>query len=325
MTVSENNLEHLEVRSKWEHEALDFTPWLARNLHLLGQELGMELELVQMEKPVGPLFLDILAKEVKLGELVAIENQLEWSDLHHLGQLITYAAGSDARVAIWVATEFTQELANALNWLNEWAREEIAYYGVRVEVVRRPGDSQPEPRLRRVVFPGGWDRNATLPSEPPPPPHVQRYGDFFRPLIDELIRRGFADRANLYFGHSGRFFPTRVSRGLGYAPSFEKGYAWATFNIRMDDNDQTKQLFDELQAQRKDIEANIDIGSYEEWDWRRYDRYSFSSISVRREGTIDDPPEKLAEIRAWMLDLLPKFQEVFEPRLADILARFPFP
>ena len=48
------------------------------------------------------------------GEKVAIENQLEWTDTHHLGQLITYATGCEARIAVWVATEFRYEYAVAL-------------------------------------------------------------------------------------------------------------------------------------------------------------------------------------------------------------------
>ena len=58
----------LRVRGIWEcrYEALDFTPWLAGNLDLLGRELDMELELVQTEKPIGPLFLDILAKDTSI-------------------------------------------------------------------------------------------------------------------------------------------------------------------------------------------------------------------------------------------------------------------
>ena len=91
----------------WQHEALDFTPWLARNLHLLGKELGIELELVQREKPVGSLYLDILAREVGTDVLVAIENQLEWTDISHLGQLLTYATKSVMHmIAIWVSPEY---------------------------------------------------------------------------------------------------------------------------------------------------------------------------------------------------------------------------
>ena len=320
-TMAEGEFEKLEVRSMWKDEARDFTPWLARNLHLLGRELDMKLELVQTEAQVGSFSLDILAKEVNTGEMVAIENQLEWSDRGHLAQLITYAAGCNARVGIWVATEFTQELANALYWLNQCTRDDIRFYGVKVQVIRKPGGLSPEPRLIKVVYPGGWDRDAILPSNPTPPPHVQKYNHFFRPLIDELIRRDFADRANQYFGHAGRYFPTRISRGIGYASSFEKGYAWVTFNIRMEDNEQTNWIFDELLAQRKDIEASIDTVPSPEWQWARNDHYTFSSISVKRDGTIDDSFEKLTETRVWMMNLMIEFKECFDPRAAEILAR----
>ena len=63
--------------------------WL-ENLQLLGQELGLNLELVEREKAIGWFFLDILARGVDNGKLVAIENQLEYSDHSHLGQLLTY-------------------------------------------------------------------------------------------------------------------------------------------------------------------------------------------------------------------------------------------
>ena len=57
--VTEDEIKQVDVRTKWPHEALDFTPWLAKNLHLLGDALEMKLEPVQMEVPVGPYFLDI--------------------------------------------------------------------------------------------------------------------------------------------------------------------------------------------------------------------------------------------------------------------------
>ena len=124
---------------------LDFTPWLADNLDLLGEELGIELEFVQREKPVGPFFLDILAKKAGTDVKVAIENQLEWTDTHHLGQLLTYATGCNAPVAIWVASGFTHEYAKALHRLNEWTSEGFRFYGVKVEVIKRTGDSCSEP------------------------------------------------------------------------------------------------------------------------------------------------------------------------------------
>ena len=320
MTSPEGEVATLDVRTVWQHEALDFTPWLARNLHLLGEELGMELELVQQGKPVGPLYLDILAKEANTEVTVAIENQLEWSDIGHLGQLLTYATGTNARVAIWVAPEFRYEYAMALHRLNLWTRDEIRFFGVKVEVVKGTDDGCSKPRFRKVVYPGGWNKEITLPSDSPPPPYIQKYHDFFQPLIAELIRMGFADSHRQQYDHTGRFFPSRFNRGIGYAASIEKGKdAWVTLHIQTDDNELTKRIFDELLAERDDVESSIDAGAEPEWHWYRYDRYTFSSVNVRRDGSIDDSPEKLDETRAWMLDLLVKFKETFDPHVAKIL------
>ena len=63
MATPEDGIELVDVRTMWKHETLDFTPWLAKNLHLLGNTLGMKLEPVQTEVPVGPYYLDILARE----------------------------------------------------------------------------------------------------------------------------------------------------------------------------------------------------------------------------------------------------------------------
>ena len=40
-------VERVDVRTIWPHEAHDFTPWLASRLDLLGDALGMDLELVR--------------------------------------------------------------------------------------------------------------------------------------------------------------------------------------------------------------------------------------------------------------------------------------
>ncbi len=319
MTESEEGVEQLDVRTKWPHEALNFTHWLAEQDHLdlLGKELGLTLKFIEREKQVGSMYLDILARDADTGGLVAIENQLEESDLGHLGQLLTYATGLDAHVGIWVATDFYHEYAQALHMLNLWTRDDVRFYGVKVELVRKDG-GEPEPRFRTVVRPGEWRTDRTL------PPYAksaswQQHHDFFRPLIAELRRRGFADSATQYFDHGGRIFPSGLDDGIGYAVSFWKNGAWVTLNISMADNDETKRIFDELHAQRAKIKSSVGAIPGGKWDWDRNDRYSFSSISVRRDGTIDDPPDELEQTRTWMLALLPRFREVFDPRVKEIL------
>jgi hypothetical protein len=84
-------LEKIELRDIWRSEAQDFTPWLASpaNLALLGEALGIELEIEAQERNVGPFKADILCKDMLDGSWVLIENQLEKTDHTHLGQLLT--------------------------------------------------------------------------------------------------------------------------------------------------------------------------------------------------------------------------------------------
>ena len=320
MTAPEDGVEQLDVRTCWEHEALDFTPWLAEqeNLDLLGAELGLRLEFVEREKQVGSMYLDILAKERDTGVLVAIENQLAETDLGHLGQLLTYATGLDARVAIWVAPAFYHEYAQALHKLNQWTGDDVRFYGVKVEVVRRPG-GEPEARFRTVVYPGEWHLDRTL-APYAKSALAQQHDDFFQPLIDELIRRGFADKAIQRFWYTDRFFPSRAHPAAGYGAALEgDGGAWVSLYIQTEDKALTKRAFDALIADRADIESSIAVAAGDEWHWLRHDPHLFCSISVRRDGTIGDAPEELERTRAWMLDLLPRFRDVFDPRVKEIL------
>ena len=64
-------VETVNVRERWPYED-DLTRELAENLDLLGDALGMKLQSVQMEKQVGPFYLDILAQRADTGVKVAI-------------------------------------------------------------------------------------------------------------------------------------------------------------------------------------------------------------------------------------------------------------
>jgi hypothetical protein len=101
----------LNLREAWESEAGDFTPWLAReeNLALLGDTIGIDLELEAQEQNIGPFRADILCKNTETNNWVLIENQIEKTDHTHLGQILTYGAGLEATTIVWIAKSFTEE------------------------------------------------------------------------------------------------------------------------------------------------------------------------------------------------------------------------
>lgn len=312
MAESNERIVQLDVRELWASEPYNFTPWLAENLHLLGQAIGLKLKLVQQEKIIGSMFLDIFAEEVDIGVPVAIENQLEWSDTDHMGRLLMYAAGCKAKVVIWVATEFMYEHAQVLNQLNECAGSNASFYGVKVEAIKKADNPNPEARLLKVVWPGDWDENLTQGQL------LHPYRTFFEGLTAELRAKDpeFANGPRQRFDYRDRLFPSKINPAVGYAVSFWKEDAWVYLHI--DTNDSTKGVFDALKVDRQEIESAIQAFPEREWWWGS--SRTFSTIGFSRDASIDDPPEKLEETRAWMLDLLPKFKEVFEERVHNLLS-----
>jgi hypothetical protein len=155
-------LEQIDPRAGWPHEAHDFTPWLAQseNLALLGETLGIQIELVEIERTVGSFSADLVCRDTSTDSLVVIENQLERTDHSHLGQILTYAAGVQAVTLVWIARRFTDEHQAAVNWLNEHTDESIRFFGLEIELWRI-GESPMAPKFNVVARPNDWVKSGT--------------------------------------------------------------------------------------------------------------------------------------------------------------------
>ena len=125
----------------------------------LGEAIGLQLELESTEKLVGAFSADILAKDTATQQWVLIENQIASTDHSHLGQLLTYAAGLDARAVIWIAEVFRDEHRAALDFLNRATTDEFYFFAVQIELWRI-GDSPFAPRFSVVAKPNNWSKQA---------------------------------------------------------------------------------------------------------------------------------------------------------------------
>ena len=150
-------LEKVDLRDVWKHEATDFSAWLAlpENLDALAEQLGIEIEPIGTEVSVGRFKIDILAKEPNTGEHIIIENQLEPTNHDHLGKVITYAAGLDARYLIWIVKDVLPEHLKAIEWLNDHLDEAICCFLIRIEVWQI-GESMPAPRFEIISTKNAW-------------------------------------------------------------------------------------------------------------------------------------------------------------------------
>ncbi len=151
-----SRLTKVDLREAWAHEASDFTSWLAEqeNLQLLSDEIGIDISLVETEASAGRYFVDILAEE-NTGRTVVIENQLELTNHDHLGKLITYASGFDARVVIWIVKDVREEHKQAVDWLNDHTDSDVNFFAIKMELWQI-SDSPYAPKFQIISQPNDW-------------------------------------------------------------------------------------------------------------------------------------------------------------------------
>lgn len=146
-----------DLRSIWPHEALNFTPWVAENVDLLADAVGLDITVDETESSVGDFNVDIYASETGTDRKIIIENQLEDTDHDHLGKLITYALGKGADVVIWVVKHAREEHKAAVEWLNNHTDDKIGFFLCEIKLFQI-GDSQIAPAFTVVERPNDWTK-----------------------------------------------------------------------------------------------------------------------------------------------------------------------
>lgn len=117
-------IKEVDLRLIWKKEAKsgnderDLNSWLFKNLDHLNDQLNMNLSGIGLHKKVGSFEIDILARNEE-EDFVIIENQLEKGNHSHLGQLLTYMVGEDAKIGIWICKDINPLHQKTIEWLNE--------------------------------------------------------------------------------------------------------------------------------------------------------------------------------------------------------------
>lgn len=299
-------VEKVDPRSIWNHEAHDFTPWLADNINRLGDAIGIELEVVEREADVGDFSLDLLAKDLGRNAHVIIENQLATTDHDHLGKLITYASGFDAQVVLWVSTEIREEHRQALDWLNQRTDSNTDFFAVVVEVIRI-GTSKPALQFRVAVSPNEWQKSTKKQSSTTTSEKSERYRQYFQKLLDDLRQTHKFTSARKGQPQSWYTFSSG-NKQFVYGHSFAAGSRVRT-EVYLDcgDAEENKEFFDRLLGQRESIEDQFG----DTLEWERLDDKRASRIATYRTGTIEDSSDTLQEIHEWGIQNLLKFKTVF--------------
>jgi hypothetical protein len=303
-------LQSIDLRTVWINEATEFTPWLAReeNLALLGETIGLDLELTSMEKDVGPFRADIVCRDTATDEVVLIENQLERTDHSHLGQLLTYAAGLDAVTIVWIADRFTDEHRAALDWLNELTPTDINFFGLEIELWQI-SNSPVAPKFNVISKPNEWKKIGG--------------GSRITELQQEQIAywTGFVN----YMEENGSVVKTRSPRA-SHAMRFaigRSGFRLEAFRNSRDkrigvilvmSGEEAKAHYKLLEEEKAEIEARMG----EPLEWMEKPGRIRSQIAFRLHG--EDPTDQTRWQKQfeWLSKKLELFYQVFGPRIKDL-------
>lgn len=297
-----------DLRTIWQHEEKDFTPWLAQNISLLGESLGLDLEVISVEHGVGAFSLDMLAKDTGSGNIVAIENQLEITDHNHLGQILTYASGVDAKTVVWISKEVREEHRKAIDWLNQITSEEMEFFAVEIQLIR-VDESHPAPFFKIKASPNDWskEQKKKIISTVGITDKQEYYQQFFTALL-ELVHKELPGITNSKkVNHdSWKSFPTGTS-GYQYNLAFRSNNRFSCeLYIDFGEKEKNEQRFDFLNEQKDEIEKGLG-----ELSWERLNNRRACRIALYIDYTNDE------EMLVWGIQKLKSFRDVLKEYLVN--------
>lgn len=271
-----SRLNYVDIGEIWQYEAADFTAWLASNIEYLNEKLGFILNVLQTEKQIGSFNVDIYCEDEQ-GNSVIIENQLDKTDHGHLGQILTYAVGVDAKTIIWISTAPRVEHVEVIEWLNEVTPIDMSWYMVKLEAVKI--EESPVAPLFRIIAGPSQERKATGKEKKETAERHYKRIQFWEGLLPVLNKKTGLYR-NINPSTDNWLSAATGVASVRYQIVIRMDNAAVKLVIEKYKTKQNKEIFDYLYAKKDEIEGLFE----NKINWRRMDNH----ISSRIEHDIED-------------------------------------
>ncbi len=297
-------LDYYDIRKIFPDESRDFSAWLGENLELLGDALGIDLDLLGREVPIGDFFADLVVQEIGRDRRLVIECQLSSTDHDHLGKALVYAAGLGARGVVWIATRFRDEHRRVFSWLNEQTAEELNFFAVEFALVRIE-NSSPAPMFRPVVLPDGWSGTARGTSTGE---RGRAYAQFWEAVLDPLRKAGFTTARK--FSNSNWFVLSGgISEGWIELAFTRNGYRIA-YELRTDPPEIARRAMGVLREMAGESLSSRDWTVEENRKYPRMAKYYPETVSIVECG--DEARRKMIR---WTVDTVREIRSLFSPEV----------
>ena len=271
-------LQEVEIRDLWHHEQYDFSAWLVKddNIALLNEKLGLTLVDINTEAYVGAYRCDIVAVDETTGIKVIIDNQLENSNHDHLGKIITYASGLDAKVIVWIVKEARDEHRSAIEWLNNNTSKDINFFLIELHAYKI-GDSDPAPMFQIIEQPNDFIKESkNNKSADAMNKRQSERVEFWTMFNEHIINRGkpFSVRK----ATTDHWYDIAIGTSAAHiSVTLVNKDSFVGVELYINSN---KALFDKLYEDREEIEKQLGF----KMDWQRLDTAKASRILYRING-----------------------------------------
>ena len=304
-------LERVELREVWKHEAMDFTQWLQENIDVLNDALDLNLVNVDRERIAGDFSIDLVAEDDS-GGTVIIENQLEKSNHDHLGKIITYLTGMDARAAIWIVSEPRPEHVAAVAWLNESSSAD--FYMVKVEAVRI-GDSPAAALFTLIVGPSVETKEVGQTKKE----IAERYGIRKRWWTQLVERSAKVSKLHAHItpGEYSWLGNSAGIRGLNfnYVVTQDESGAELYIDRGKDAKEENKGIFDQLKAHESEVEKTFGGPlSWERLEGKRASRIRFTQPG----GGYRSSEEQWPSLQDGIIGAMTRLEQALRPFLKQL-------
>ena len=299
-------LQEVDIRNLWKHEQYDFSEWLSKeeNIEYLNDILGLTLVDISKETYVGSYRCDLFAKDETTGTKVIIENQLEISNHDHLGKIITYASGLDAKVIVWIVKEARQEHRSAIEWLNNNTNNNINFFLIEIHAYKI-GNSDNAPMFQIIEQPNDFIKNnKSINSNESMNKSQSQRMEFWNQFNEILIKRG--KPFNVRKATTDHWYNVAIGTSDAHIDiTLVNKDSVIGVELYITDN---KDLFDKLYQKKDEIE--LDLGF--ELEWRRLDNSKASRIVTFIKGLNFDDHSNYIDLMNKTIDLAVLMRDIFK-------------
>lgn len=226
------------------------------------------------------------------------------SNHDHLGKIITYASGLDAKVVVWIVKEAREEHRSAIEWLNNNTNSNINFFLIEIHAYKI-GNSDNAPMFQVIEQPNDFIKNnKSINSNDTMNKSQSQRLEFWNQFNNVLVERG--KPFNVRKATTDHWYNVAIGTSDAHIDiTLVNKDSVIGVELYITDN---KEFFDKLYQRKDEIENDLGF----KLDWRRLNNSKASRIVTFIKGLNFDDHSNYNELINKTIDLAVLMRDTFK-------------